>query len=110
MTNYHKDFIPQCLMDRLYEFGFHRDYVTYGQVFDWLSKEKGVVITLEPFFTFGLQGNFAYTWKISYINKDEGKMVSVTEEDVLKPGYPFGGSFETTAKDAIEYVIYDLKL
>ena len=97
-------------MDQLYDFGYHMDFVTYGQVFDWLSNEKGIVITLEPFFTFGLQGNFAYTWKISYVSKEDAKLVTITEEDVMRPGDPLGGSFATTADDAIEYVMYDLKL
>lgn len=76
---------------------------TYADVFEWFSIEKGIIITLEPFFTFALKGNTAYTWKVSYPS-DEGKLTSITEEDTYTYG-SFGGSFCLTANTAIELAI-----
>ena len=76
---------------------------TYGEVFDQFSSKRGIVITLEPFFTYSLKGHIAYTWKISY-QSDEGKLESITEEDTYTSG-AFGGSFCLTANDAIEFAI-----
>lgn len=48
---------------------------TYGEVFDWFSSERGIVITLEPFHTFSLGQHllnkklFIYIKKYSKISK-----------------------------------------
>ena len=75
---------------------------TYADVFEWLSIGKGIIITLEPFFTYSLNGNIAYTWKVSYA--DNGKLITTTEEDVYTYG-SFGGSFCLTADAAIEFAM-----
>lgn len=74
---------------------------TYGQVFDWFSSQRNIVITLEPFHTFSLKGKIGYTWKINYVDPDLG-LVLRTEEDEYKSGDGFGGSFKLTANAAIE--------
>ena len=53
---------------------------TYGEVFDWFSRVKGIVITLEPFHTFALKGQIGYTWKINYVDPEFG-LVLRTEEN-----------------------------
>ena len=76
---------------------------TYGEIFDWF-KDKGIVITLEPFFTFAYQSHIAYTWKVSYIDKDnDGDLKVVTENDVWTSDKYYGGSFDGIANDAIEF-------
>lgn len=77
---------------------------TYGQVFDWLA-ERGAVVTLEPFFTFALAGNTAYTWKISYVDENYGGMKIWTESDKWDSGKPYGGSFPYQADDAIKFAL-----
>lgn len=74
---------------------------TYGEVFDWFSTQRGIIITLEPFFTFSLKGHIGYTWKINYIDPECG-LILRTEDDEYKPGDGFGGSFKLTANAAIE--------
>jgi len=74
---------------------------TYGEVFDWFSIVKGIVITLEPFHTFSLKGHIGYTWKINYEDPELG-LVLRSEEDEYKPGDGYGGSFKLTANAAIE--------
>jgi len=76
---------------------------TYYKVFEWFSTEKGIIITLEPFHTFALKGYIAYTWKVSYSN-DEGKLTTITEEDIYKGG-AYGGSFCLSADSAIEFAM-----
>lgn len=74
---------------------------TYGEVFDWFSTVKGIVITLEPFHTFALKGQIGYTWKINYVDS-ELCLVLRTEEDEYQSGDGFGGSFKLSANAAIE--------
>lgn len=74
---------------------------TYADVFEWFSIEKGIIITLEPFFTFALKGQIGYTWKINYVDPELG-LVLRTEEDEYQSGDGFGGSFKLTANAAIE--------
>ena len=78
---------------------------TYGEVFDWFSSERGIVITLEPFHTFALKGQIGYTWKISYVVYELGLLVSRTEEDEYQPGDGYGGSFKLTADEAIKFAM-----
>jgi len=75
---------------------------TYAQIFDWFASERGIVITLEPFFTMALVGNTAYTWKVTYVDHENASIENVTEEDMWKSG-AFGGSFCLTANAAIEF-------
>ena len=77
---------------------------TYGEVFDWFSRERGIIITLEPFFTYALAGNIAYTWKLSYLDGNVSYMADVTENDVYEGG-GYGGSFCLTADAAIEFAM-----
>ena len=77
---------------------------TYADVFEWFSIEKGIIITLEPFFTFALKGNTAYTWKVSFPNEDDSNMKEITEALLWNSG-PLGGSFCLTANAAIEFAI-----
>ena len=74
---------------------------TYGQVFDWFSSQRNIVITIEPFHTFALKGQIGYTWKINYVDPELG-LVLRTEEDEYQSGDGFGGSFKLTANAAIE--------
>lgn len=74
---------------------------TYGEVFDWFSSGKGIIITLEPFHTFSLKGQIGYTWKINYVDSELG-LVLRSEDDEYKPGDGYGGSFKLTANAAIE--------
>lgn len=78
---------------------------TYGEVFDWFSSERGIVITLEPFHTFSLRGRIGYTWKINYVDHELGLLVSRTEEDEYQSGDGYGGSFRLTADDAIKFAM-----
>ena len=110
MTNYSQK-IPEKFIKRLIDLGFteldsRTGYTwipTYGEVFDWFSQNKGIIITLEPFHTFALKGRIGYTWKISFIN-DSGYN-EITEEDNYRPEDGFGGSFTLVADDVIEYVL-----
>lgn len=77
---------------------------TYGEVFDWFSSERGIVITLEPFHTFSLGGQIGYIWKINYIDPEMGLVLN-TEEDEYQSGYGYGGSFRLTADDAIKFAM-----
>lgn len=74
---------------------------TYGEVFDWFSTVKGIVITLEPFHTFSLKCHIGYTWKINYVDPELG-LVLRTEEDEYQSGDGYGGSFKLSANAAIE--------
>ena len=74
---------------------------TYGEVFDWFSAVKGIIITLEPFHTFSLKGQIGYTWKINYVDPELGLMLR-SEDDEYKPGDGYGGSFKLTANAVIE--------
>ena len=75
---------------------------TYGEVFDWFSSERCIIISLEPFHTFSLGGQIGYIWKISYVDHKLGLLVSRTEEDEYQPGNGYGGSFKLTADEAIK--------
>lgn len=77
---------------------------TYGEVFDWFSSERGIVISLEPFHTFSLKGRIGYTWKINYVDSEIG-LVARTEEDEYQSGDGYGGSFRLTADDAIKFAM-----
>lgn len=77
---------------------------TYGEVFDWFSSERGIVITLEPFRTFSLRARIGYTWKINYVDPEIG-LVLRTEEDEYQSGDGYGGSFKLTADDAIKFAM-----
>ncbi len=74
---------------------------TYGEVFDWFTYNKKIIIIIEPFFTYSLRDNIAYNWKIYYMDPELG-LVLRTEEDEYKPGDGYGGSFKLTATAAIE--------
>lgn len=87
-TKYKTDGHPNCTTD-------------YAHIFDWL-KSKGIVITLEPFFTFSLVGNIAYTWFITVVHKDDGTCEKITEQDLWTPDKSYGGSFVLTANEAIK--------
>ena len=78
---------------------------TYAEVFDWFFQEKGIVITLEPFFTNSLKENIAFTWKVSFLdckNLDGPVIRNICEEDVWDSSQGYGGSFLLTAAAAIE--------
>ena len=77
---------------------------TYGEVFDWFSSERGIVITLEPFHTFSLRVRIGYTWKINYVDPEIGLVLN-TEEDEYQSGDGYGGSFRLTADDAIKFAM-----
>lgn len=79
---------------------------TYAEVLDWFMS-KGIVITLEPFFTFALKDNVGYNWKISYIVK-ECKMKTISELDMIKSNDGYGGSFQRTMEDVIEFALYNV--
>lgn len=79
---------------------------TYAEVLDWFMS-KGIVITLEPFFTFSLKDNVGYNWKISYIVK-ECKMKTISELDMIKSNDGYGGSFQRTMEDVIEFALYNV--
>ena len=78
---------------------------TYAEVFDWFIEKKGIIITLDPFFTKENKNHIAYTWKVSYPDLNNGCIVIRTEEDEWKSSKGFGGSFGLTANDAIEYAM-----
>ena len=84
-----------------YYFDYKYPAPTYGEIFDWLSS-KMVVVTLEPFFTYALQGNIGYTWTISYVDKDNSELKTITEQDVWTSDKGYGGSFRLQADDAIK--------
>ena len=79
---------------------------TYAEVLDWFMS-KGIVITLEPFFTFALKDNVGYNCKISYIAK-ECKMKTISELDMIKSNDGYGGSFQRTMEDVIEFALYNV--
>ena len=74
---------------------------TYGEVFDWFTYNKKIIIILEPFFTYSLRDHIAYNWKIYYMDPELG-LVLRTEEDEYQSGNGYGGSFKLTANAAIE--------
>lgn len=82
---------------------------TYGEVIDWFSS-KGIYISFEAFFTFALNDNFGYLWKIFFIDRSKGnarwKIISEGDAWDSKKGY--GGSFELDANDAIRYAMNKL--
>jgi len=79
---------------------------TYAEVLDWFTS-KGIVITLEPFFTFSFQNRIGYNWEISYIAKN-CEMKTITELDMLKTNDGYGGSFKRIMNDAIEFALYNV--
>ena len=79
---------------------------TYAEVLDWFMS-KGIVITLEPFFTFALKDNVGYNWKISYIVK-ECKMKTISELDMITSNDGYGGSFQKTMEEVIEFALYNV--
>ncbi len=96
--------LPANLSKELTEYGCTKFLPTYCEVFEWFSTEKGITITLEPFFTMALGGHTAYTWKISYPDEKLPVLKSVSEMDMWKSG-SFGGSFCPTADAAIEFAM-----
>lgn len=110
MTNYSQQ-IPDEFVGKLIDIGFKElsgetGYTwvpTYGETFDWLSKNYGLVITLKPFFTRALLKNIAYFWIISFITKTNLGCPTLRniEEDNVYTGGGYGGSFDLTANDAI---------
>ena len=100
MTNY-SQYISKKLAKKLLDYGYQLgNQPTYGDVFDWFSQKK-IIIILEPFFTYSLRDNIAYNWKIYYMDPELG-LVLRTEDDEYKPGDGYGGSFKLTATAAIE--------
>lgn len=79
---------------------------TYAEVLDWFLS-KGIVITLRPFFTFSLNDRIGYNWEISYIT-DDCEMKTITELDMMKSNEGYGGSFQRTMEDVIEFALYNL--
>ena len=105
MVDNYSAYIPVDLAKRLRRLGMPMvddETPTYGEVFDWFTTDRYVVITLEPFHTFALQGHIGYTWKITYPDYDSGGLVIRTEDDEWNSNKAFGGSFKLTANDAIE--------
>jgi hypothetical protein len=76
---------------------------TYGEVFDWFSRVKGIVISLEPFHTFALKGQIGYTWKLSYLGENPYKLENQIE--LGANGGAYGGSFKLTADEAIKFAM-----
>jgi len=103
--------IPEVLADKLFKFCF-KNYKcegtpTYGEIFD-LFASRNIIITLEPFFTYALKGNIAYSWKISYPDIEKGEII-IKEEGAIgvwDGTSAFGGSFERSANEAIEFAIH----
>lgn len=79
---------------------------TYAEVLDWFLS-KGIVITLRPFFTFSLNDRIGYNWEISYIT-DDCEMKTITELDMMKSNEGYGGSFQRTMEDVIEFALYNV--
>lgn len=79
---------------------------TYAEVLDWFMS-KGIIITLEPFFTFALKDRIGYSWKISYINSN-CEMKTITELDMMRPNDGYGGSFQRTMEDIIKFALYNV--
>lgn len=79
---------------------------TYAEVLDWFLS-KGIVIILRPFFTFSLNDRIGYNWEISYIT-DDCEMKTITELDMMKSNEGYGGSFQRTMEDVIEFALYNL--
>lgn len=79
---------------------------TYAEVLDWFLS-KGIVITLRPFFTFSLNDRIGYNWEISYIT-DDCEMKTITELDMMKSDEGYGGSFQRTMEDVIEFALYNV--
>ena len=79
---------------------------TYGEVIDWFSG-WGIYITFDVFFTFALEGNVAYIWKISYIKEtyDDIRLEEICEEEICNDREGCGGSFELVANAAIRYAM-----
>ena len=77
---------------------------TFGEVIDWFANKKKILIVLEPFFTYSLRDNIAYTWKIYYVDPEFGLALRTEENDWTEKGYKggYGGSFKLTATAAIE--------
>ena len=100
----YSEHLPVNLSKELKEYGCTLFLPTYSEVFEWFASEKGIIITLEPFFTMALGGHTAYTWKVSYPDGKLPVMVSITEMDKWKKG-SLGGSFCPTADAAIEFAM-----
>lgn len=77
---------------------------TYGEVFDLFSLERGITITLEPFFTMALEGNTAYIWIVSYPDENSPVLKDISEMDMWESG-SLGGSFCLVADAAIEFAM-----
>lgn len=108
-TDTYSEYIPRKLALKLRDAGMGNSFggmlsiPSYYETFEWFCSERGIVITLEPFFTYTLKGNIAYTWKISYPNFQTSKMDEVREEDMHNSLY--GGSFRLAADDAIKFAL-----
>lgn len=103
MTNY-SEHISEELARKLLDCGYPLgNHPTYGEVFDWFSRVKGIVISLEPFHTFALKGQIGYTWKLSYLGDNPYKLENQIE--LGANGGAYGGSFKLTADEAIKFAM-----
>lgn len=66
---------------------------TFGEAFDFL-RNKGVIITLIPCFTFALKDHTAYHYRIDFHNEQTAALEKVVES-------PDCGSFNLMAEEAI---------
>ena len=109
MVNKYNEHIPEDILKELVDYGMSYDedkIPTYGEVFDWFTGEKNLIIIIEPFFTYALNDNIAYTWKIYYPDFELGGLVVKKEGDIdIYNGGFYGGSFLHTANAAIKYAM-----
>ena len=55
---------------------YHGKYIeapTYADVLDWLM-DKGIHVSLSPWFTYALRDKVGYTFEISTVNEEEAKL------------------------------------
>ena len=73
---------------------------SYAEVIDWLF-EKGIVIELNPCFTFLLNSNVAYFYKVYKINVDNASF------DLLFDDQEWFSSFELAMYNIVKKIIED---
>lgn len=88
---------------------FHGKYYYaphYSELIDYLRDKCDIVIELIPVFTYALITNVGYYYKVFKIDKDEGKLTLLFEDNEWFSS--FGLAMKTIIKDLIENKIIEL--
>lgn len=88
---------------------FHGKYYYapyYSEVIDYLRDKYDIVIELIPVFTYALITNVGYYYKVFKIDKDEGKLTLLFEDNEWFSSFEL--AMNTIIKDLIEQKIFEL--